>query len=379
MRLSDEDLGRELQAMRPAPAPAFAAKLDQRVADGFPRAEQFQGVRRLFSRPPRQLVARAAMAATFLVVTGVALVEADLGGNEATQAPPQPIPQAVSTGAAEPAPSAGGVERRLAPDRAAYDRFNNTQGAVALTQKEAIGRLAPATGGGVAAHQLNRDLEKNAQMTLATTPDDVPDVADDVVRVTHSFHGIVVTSNVSHGEDKARADFQLALPSARLDAALAELSGLAHVQSLDEGQVDITAQTTHVERHLQEVNARLASLRTRLTAAQAAGDTVEAARLEREISAATFEQRQVERQLADYRRRATFATVGVTVVSDASAADDGWTLDDAVDDAGDVLRYAAGVIVVSAAVLLPVALLAALFAIAWRAWVRHRREAALGE
>jgi hypothetical protein len=46
----------------------------------------------------------------------------------------------------------------------------------------------------------------------------------------------------------------------------------------------------------------------------------------------------------------------VTVTSDGPAADDGWGLDDALDDAGDVLTALGGVALITLAIVVPVAL-----------------------
>src|SRR6059036_1004150 len=76
MRLSDEGLGLELRAMRPLPAPAFAAAMDRKVAEGFPRRRPLA----MRVREPRRLLAPAAAAVTLVVVAGVAIVESDYGG-----------------------------------------------------------------------------------------------------------------------------------------------------------------------------------------------------------------------------------------------------------------------------------------------------------
>ena len=86
--------------------------------------------------------------------------------------------------------------------------------------------------------------------------------------------------------------------------------------------------------------------------------------------------------LNDLRRRANFSRVSVQLLTgDASAfpasADDRWTIDDALGDAGRILAVAAGVILVGLAVLAPIALIALLAWLGRRAWVRAGRERAL--
>ena len=63
--------------------------------------------------------------------------------------------------------------------------------------------------------------------------------------------------------------------------------------------------------------------------------------------------------------------------SGAAAAGGRWTPGDAIGDAGRVLEVVAGVLVIALAVLLPLAILAALPALAGRLVTRRRRERAL--
>jgi Domain of unknown function (DUF4349) len=364
MRLSDEDLGLELRAMRPLPAPAFAARMDRKVAEGFPR----QGRIAFRVREPRRLFAPVAAAVTLVVVAGVAIIESDYGGSPSQQ--PAPM------GAAETAtPQAAGGGGGVVSGGAAEGQLLKEQELDATSQ---IAPFVPGRPGAVAPNQGNRVVESNAQLTLATDADNVPEVADGVIRATHSAGGIVLSSSVTQGSDGATATFQLAIPSAHLQSALSDLSGLAHVQSDSEGSIDITAQVSHARSRVAEANARLASLRAQLAHANAIGDFTTAQQLIRKIRETSFQLDRDKAELRQLERRAKYATVDVTVVSDSSGGD-GWTFSDAVHDAGDVLRYAAGITVVSAAVLLPVALLAALVSLVWHARVRRSREAALGD
>lgn len=367
MRLSDEDLGLELRAMRPLPAPAFAARMDRKVAEGFPR----QGRIALRVREPRRLFAPVAAAVTLVVVAGVAIVESDYGGSPSQQ--PAPM------GAAETAtPQAAGGGGDVVSGGAA-GATPPASGQLLKEQELDTSRLAPfVKPGAVAPNQGNRVVESNAQLTLATDADNVPEVADGVIRATHSAGGIVMSSSVTNGSDGATATFQLAIPSAHLQTALSDLSGLAHVQSDSEGSIDITAQVSHARSRVAEANARLASLRAQLAHANAIGDFTTAQRLIRKIRETSFQLDRDKAELRQLERRAKYATVDVTVVSDSSGGD-GWTFSDAVHDAGDVLRYTAGITVVSAAVLLPVALLAALVSLVWHTRLRRSREAALGD
>ncbi len=59
--------------------------------------------------------------------------------------------------------------------------------------------------------------------------------------------------------------------------------------------------------------------------------------------------------------------------------DDGWSFGDALDDAGKVLEVGAGVALISAAVLLPLAIIAAIAYFVVSAANRRSRERALDE
>jgi hypothetical protein len=80
--------------------------------------------------------------------------------------------------------------------------------------------------------------------------------------------------------------------------------------------------------------------------------------------------------------RAQLATVTVVITSEGAGTsddDDGWSFGDALDDAGKVLEVGAGVALISAAVLLPLAIIAAIAYFVVSAANRRSRERALGD
>jgi hypothetical protein len=85
--------------------------------------------------------------------------------------------------------------------------------------------------------------------------------------------------------------------------------------------------------------------------------------------------------LAAAQERVHFVPVAVSIVSEegADAGDGSWSVSDAIDDAGDVLSTVAGIAIVAGAALLPLALIGAIFAIAWRASANRSRERALDD
>ncbi len=67
-------------------------------------------------------------------------------------------------------------------------------------------------------------------------------------------------------------------------------------------------------------------------------------------------------------------------MAEEGAGDDGdWSISDALEDAGDVLSTAAGVIVIVGAVLLPLSLVALLIALLMRTRTNRARDRALDD
>jgi hypothetical protein len=90
-----------------------------------------------------------------------------------------------------------------------------------------------------------------------------------------------------------------------------------------------------------------------------------------------------QEDLGAAQRRVQLVPVYVTIDADRALAGGGdgggWSLGDAVGDAGKVLSVTAGVLLVSAAALGPLAILAALIWLGARALGRLRRERALDQ
>ena len=86
-------LARALREERVGAEPGFAAGLDRRVAEGFPRPGRLVGLRkRLAAAPPRRILAQAGAAATLLVVVGVGISQSDEigGGGDGFNTQPAP-------------------------------------------------------------------------------------------------------------------------------------------------------------------------------------------------------------------------------------------------------------------------------------------------
>jgi hypothetical protein len=215
---------------------------------------------------------------------------------------------------------------------------------------------------------------------LASEPQDVRDVADGVNGVVNNYRGFVVNSSVQSGdaEQNPGARFRLRVPAANLQAALADLSELAHVQSRTEGTQDITSRFVSARERIQENETMRDKLLQEL---EEAVTPKEIASIRAQLRIVNAQLAAARNDLAQAQQRVHLVPLTVSIVSEegADADNGGWSVDDAIDDAGDVLSTLAGIAIVAGAVLLPLALVGALFALAWRASASRSRERALDD
>jgi uncharacterized protein DUF4349 len=199
------------------------------------------------------------------------------------------------------------------------------------------------------------------------------------VRATQASGGFVQSSQISTGDGHSSASFVLRVPTGRLHDALARLSRLGHVKSLQQSADDITNQYNGAATRLAEARAERRGL---LRALSKATTAAEISSLRARIADNRRELARYQRELDAVRNRADYATVGVEVTGvrrKAAPVPSGgsWTPGDAAHDAVRVLEVSAGVALVGLAVLVPLGLLGAAGGFAAGAWRRRRREAAL--
>ncbi|MGI9020190.1 MAG: DUF4349 domain-containing protein [Solirubrobacterales bacterium] len=372
-------LVRELRDERAVPDPGFAARLDRWAASGFerstrhqPRADTDAGRRRerFAGILPRRMVVPVGAVATLVVVVGVAISAGGLGsGGEdpsgVTAVPPDSgdsVTDAVAV--PEKAPPAPGVGDPAVIENAQGDALASPDG------RTRSGFVRPE----------DRKQALAADLVLAAEPEEVRDVSDGVNEVVNRYRGIVVSSSVQSGDTDdvgLGSQFQLRIPAANLQAALADLSELAHVESRTESVEDITARFLSAQERIDELEAERQSLLTRL--ADADTDD-EVATLRRQLDSVNSALSATRAELDNARERVQLVPVTVSIVSEQGAGDDGdWGLDEALSDAADVLSTAAGVVVIAGAVLLPLALVALLVALSVRTRTNRARDRALDE
>lgn len=402
------ELAIELRDMRPTPSQEFAAKLDAAAADGFtgPSAAGLRsssaagdGLDRAgawfgraidgFARRP--MIPAVATGLCALLVAGVVVIPGETGSKDpsvddvaltsAGSSPDQgqtAIPEsaagqsgsAASSEDAAGASAGGSVSKPNAPSSAAPSVASDA--AVAPTSQ---GKAAATDAG-------KRAVERDAQLTLGTDPEKVRDVTAKVISVVGAHEGIVLSSTVRDGSaGSAGASFSLLIPSAELTDALSDLSGIADLRSRQENALDITAPTVSATEHLRDAQAEVRGLLKQL-----AETTTDAERASVKIDLAYAHRKaaRIESRLNKLERRANFSRVSVDVVTGSAAsfgstADDDWSLGDAAHDAVRVLSVAAGVILVSLALLAPLAMIGMLIWMVRRGTVRRGRERALDE
>ena len=375
------ELARALRDERVTAEPRFAAELDQQVAEGFPRAGRLDGLRRrLTAVPPRRILAPAGAAATLLVIVGVAISQTGEvgGGNGNGGISPQPAPD--QPVAEDPA---GGAPPPASQLRAGASRDTRTR---ALPAPVTEGQVQALKRSASQVPLARRKIARRVDLALSTSPERFRDAADGVLDVVRDHRGFVVRSNVSGGDPDAprsqlgHGSFTLRIPVGELGAALGDLSDLGHVVSRTDGTQDITSRFVSVKKRI----AALEKARQNLLRQLADATTVtEQESIRRRLEIVESQLSAARDDLGSAQRRVHLVPVSVTIDADRALADGGddggWGLGDAVDDAGKVLAVTAGVLLVSAAVLGPLAILAVLIWLGVRALTRLRRERALDQ
>jgi hypothetical protein len=346
-------LVRDVRAAAPRLDAAARERLDARVEAGAAVAPEAKPARRLPRLRGRVLVpAFGVLAAALLTVVLVGRAGESDGGGAASRGGQSPAEVQSRTtsgtassgaGAASPAPSLAAPAPPPAP--------------------------SPAPG---------RRVERGVELSLGARAGRFDEVTDGVVRTTQRAGGFVAESSTRRSGSRGTATFVLRIPAARLDAAVGDLSRLAHVRSIQQSATDLTGATDGTAGRLRDARAQRRAIVTALATASGA----RAGRLRARLSRVTARERALEGSLRALRARTTYATVDLTVTSSgrqavAPANDGRWTPADAWRDARRALELAAGVAIVALALVLPLALLGGAAALTGRAVRRRRREAAL--
>ena len=228
------DLAVLLREDRPEPDPAFAHRMDKLVERGFqswsppPRVQRTPWWRPLLNGP-----AIGVAALVLIVALGDRAAEGRRhrfrrrqqrrerrSGGSAGSAESQAAPNAESAGGgASTADSSGGARSSSGSDSAGGD----------LSVQSAV-PPSPGQGSPGSDRARNRKIERSASLTLATRPRDIDRVSDSIQRETRAVGGFVVSASVSASRYGGNGDFELRVPTERLDTLMGRLSRLAAVR-----------------------------------------------------------------------------------------------------------------------------------------------------
>ena len=344
----------DVREQRPALDPAFAARLEERVASGFVE----DGPAR--ERPARRWRAwRPALAlAVVTCVAAVVVLPTVLVGEDEERTVSE-VPGGLAEG--------GGAEEGGAaadPSRAIDEEAGPSPSDDSLPAPGAPGRA----------------VERITGLTLTGPDAEVQTITNGAIAVADRVEGFVETSTVDVGEGRATADLTLRVPVDRADDALAALSRLADVRERTQQTTDLTESLDSTGERLEDARATRDGLRNALEDADSSDEVTD---LRERLEEARDQVRTLGGDLASLEERTSLATINVEVRGTggppATQDDDGgaWTPGDALDDALDVLRVAAGVAIVALAAAVPLAVVLGLAVLAVGLTRRRVRERAL--
>jgi len=249
------------------PSPAFAADLDRRVSEGFPKP----------ARRPRPWLRPALAAGAVVLVAAIAV-----------------------------------IGTRVQQEHKISEAFKGAPPAL-------LSRAAPpdATLSAAAPRRVERDV----QLTIAAPQDKLQQAADGVGTVAESHHGFVSSSHVTTGDTGAGGSFELRVPQRELESTIADLSKLGELRSRSESAQDLTAPygrtqdrlgNALVERRTLKLRRPTAAIRARIAELSATIDRLGA-------------------RLRNLRGRTSFSTISVTLEQSKkkSGAGTGAAFDDA--------------------------------------------------
>ncbi len=382
------ELRDDVRALAPSVSLEFERELGERIAERSARSALEQPRRRKQPyRPKEQHHTRqphrrfgwlrptpstlAAASVAFAVIAAVLIAApwreaghaaGNSGKSSSTSARADHLGPAFSQAQAESAPVAGAIH--AAKSAAAEPGASASAGAAAN---------APLVVSGAAAAP-GRVQQLGASISLSAIPSEVQTVADRVSRLTVSEGGFVQSSHVNEGEKTGEANLTLSLPSAKLSAALAALGQLAPVRAESQSLQDITNTYDEARQRLNDATAERAALLRALAKATTEGQ-IDSLRARLAQAGGAIARDRAALQAVS--RQASTAEVEVTVLGDKSAGSEGLTLHRGLHDAGRVLTETLVVLLIAAALLVPLGLVAIALASARRAWRRHQRERVL--
>jgi hypothetical protein len=355
MRLTDEQIGAELRALRRTPEESFAATLARRVSAGFPAVNSRSSGRELTWG--RLLPVLGALAAVAVAVVAVVISNGGSGGG-GTSAVPSSRPSLAPSGT-----NASGATTKAAPNEGIAPSEQVVPSPVPPTP-------LPPTGG--RPHNGRAQVQElSASLGLSTDADKLQNAADGVVQVTDRYGGFVDSSTIHAGGSNGHASFALRIPTAHLNDAMTDLSDLGHVTSRDQGSTNVTGAYTDAGKAFTDAQAKVASL---LQDLRSASSPSEAAAIRQQLNAARDQLAAARTALRGLKQRVGLTPVSVEITAQGNGS---WTIGDAADEAVGVLEAIGGATLIALALLVPLGALIALGWLGTRELRRRRRETAL--
>lgn len=368
-----------LSEERPEADPDWSAELDQAVEQRFPR-RPVDGRRgfasAIGSLMPRRMAPAVAGLATFAVVAVVAATTLSGGDGDDTMVSSEFQSIEGQGGAlsteqmpttSDDAAAAGDSSGELAAPSAAPEP--DVQGLESASGDSAFPRR---DDGAISPGTVNRKVERDVTLALAAPPENVNAVSDEAIGITRDLDGIVASSNVRTAGEDATATLDLIVPTRNLDEAIDRLTEIGDVRSLEESSLDITRPYVTAQDELEDAEAERRGL---IEALGNATTDEEAEAIRIQISDVRKEIARAEAIFDKLSRRAQLSDVSLTIRGDRDASSskgDGGdkSLGDYLDDAEEVLKDIAGILLIAAAILVPAAIL---LTIAWLVISRTRR------
>jgi hypothetical protein len=353
MRLTDEQIGAELHALRETPTEDFAAGLDRRVATGFPAPKEVKVGRELTWG--RLLPVLGALAGVAVIAVAISISSGGGGGaTDAVQPNSLRGPAATTRGTAA-APSA-------AQSRGSAQIQEALPSPTPTTPLPPVGRR-PHNG-------RPQVQERSASLGLATDAGNLEDAANGVVQVTERYDGIVDTSTVHAGGSNAHASFSLRIPTQHLNDAMTDLSDLGRVTTRDTGSSNVTGAYVDAGKAYADARAKVDSLVEQLNSASPS----EAPSIRLQLDAARQQLAAARAALRGLKQHVAYTPVTVQITAQGDGT---WSIGDAADDALNVLEAIGGALLITLAVAVPLGALLALGWLGTRELRRRQRESSL--
>jgi hypothetical protein len=330
-----DELAIALAAEAPRPRPEFAARLEKRVAAGFPR-------KRLLPKLPPVALLGSAAAIVVAVIVAVSLI----GNGTSAPAVKKSFEASPSAATSADARASSGTALQAAPSVKAPAPIRETP----------------------------RHVERSASLTLAATRGRLESVGNEIVAVVDRHRGYVLHSSVTSGSGGG-GSFDLRVPVGQLQATIADLSKLADVRSRSQNLNDVTSTYNATEDRLATQRALRQSLLKQLAAATSDS---QANAIRARLRLVTADIRSLSAKFDNLRQHTSYGTIEVSLVpkrAEPVATEGGLGGD--FHDALRSLRDSFGIALRVLGVAIPIGLVAGLGWLGW-AWLqRRRREAAL--